>query len=682
MKFLYPEILYALSAVAIPIIVHLFNFRRFKKVKFSNISFLKEVKIETRSKSRLKHILILISRILAITFIVFAFAQPYIQETENQRVAANQAVSIYIDNSFSMEAENEEGPLLQVAKNKALEIVESYSATDQFQLLTNEFEGRHQRFYNQDEMIELIEEIGISPRTRKTSEAISRQKEMLQTAPDSELSSYIISDLQESTTDLTSLENDTTLDVVFVPTQAERVANIYIDSLWFSSPIQQVNQSEKLNIRIKNTLSQSVDNVPLTLTINGTQKALGSFNATPGDVTDTSLVFSNNEPGLKSGVVTLQDHPIVFDDKFYFSYKIKEKINVLELRPADLRSNNISAVFSGDDHFEFTQTSTENIDYSEFAASDLIILNQISNLSSGMSAELEKFTKNGGSTLFIPASEADIDSYNGFLRAMGSNPIQEAKSIETKVSDINLDNYIFKDVFDQIPQNIDLPSVKKYYPYQRLSRTGEEPLLTIQTGDSFLSYYKVGDGKLYTSAVSLLNSESNFTQHAVFVTTLLRIAEFSQPTPPIYYTIGQNEALTLQNIRPSGDQVFKVREKEQQFEFIPEHRQSGPSTEIYVRNQVTSAGNYELLLAEEPVSTLSFNYSRDESNLRVIEVGNLESELQKFGLSNFRVIDSKIETLANNVKKLSAGNQFWRSCIIMALIFLAIEIILIKFWRR
>jgi hypothetical protein len=682
MKFLYPEILYALSAVAIPIIVHLFNFRRFKKVKFSNISFLKEVKIETRSKSKLKHILILISRILAITFIVFAFAQPYIPVDENQRVAANQAISVYVDNSFSMEAENEEGPLLQVAKNKALEIVGAYSATDQFQLLTNDFEGRHQRFYNQEEAIELIEEVDISPRTRKVSEALSRQREMLNSATDAETTSYLISDLQSSTTDLSSLEVDTTFDVVFVPTQADRVANIYIDSLWFSSPIQQVNQSEKLNIRIKNTLSQSVDNVPLTLTINGTQKALGSFNAEPGKATDTSLVFTNNEAGLKAGVVTLQDHPIVFDDKFYFSYKIKEKISVLELRPANLRSPNIAAVFSGDDHFEYTQNTTENIDYGAFSESDLIILNQLPTLSSGMRAELVKFTENGGSTYLIPASEPEMSSYNSFLREMGSNPISQAKEVETKVSDINLDNYIYKDVFDQIPDNIDLPAVKKYFPYERLSRTGEESLLTLQTGDSFLSVFKVADGKLYTNAVSLLNSESNFTQHAIFVTTLLRVAEFSQPTPPIYYTIGQNEALTMQNIRPSGDEVFKVRELDQGFEFIPEHRQAGASTEIYVRNQVTSAGNYELLLADQPVSYLSFNYARAESDLSTMASADLEDELQKFGLTNFRVVDSKIETLSNNVKKLSTGNQFWRSCIILALIFLAIEIMLIKFWRR
>lgn len=681
MKFLYPEILYALSAVAIPIIVHLFNFRRFKKVKFSNISFLKEVKIETRSKSKLKHLLILISRILAITFIVFAFAQPYIPLGEDQKVKAFQTVSMYVDNSFSMEAESEDGRLLEVARNKAMEIVESYGPTDKFQVLTNDFEGRHQRLYNREEIVELIEEIDISPSTRNVSEVLSRQRELLGSEENTRNTSYILSDLQGSVTDVSNLKADTTLEVVFIPTQAEKIANVYIDSLWFSSPIQQLNQSEKLNIRIKNTLSQPVENIPLTLTVNGTQKALGSFNAKPGNTTDTSLVFTNNEPGLKAGVVSIQDHPIVFDDEFYFSYKIKEKINVLELRPAGLNSRNISTVYSGDDHFNFTQNTAENIDYSAFSENDLIILNQLPTYSSGMIAELKKFTQNGGSTYFIPAEDPGLESYNQLLATFESNPMKPARETETKVSDINLDNYIFKDVFDQIPKNIDLPNVNKYYPFERRTRAGEEQLLTLQTGDPFLSVFNLGSGKFYTSAVSLKKASSNFTQHAIFVTTLLRIAEFSQPISKLYYTIGRDEAITLRNVKPAGDEVFKMEHREQSMEFIPEHRQSGAVTELYVRNQVTSAGNYSLSLQESPVSDLSFNYSRAESDLNTMSPGDLEDSFGKFGLSNYRVMESSLDTLSKNITQLSSGNQFWRSCIIMALIFLALEIILIKFWR-
>ena len=70
MKFLYPEFLWALSLIAIPIIIHLFNFRKFKKIYFSDISLLKEVKEETKSRSQLKHLSTLSDYLSIITLLV------------------------------------------------------------------------------------------------------------------------------------------------------------------------------------------------------------------------------------------------------------------------------------------------------------------------------------------------------------------------------------------------------------------------------------------------------------------------------------------------------------------------------------------------------------------------------------------------------------------------------------
>jgi Na+/H+ antiporter NhaD/arsenite permease-like protein len=77
MGFLYPNFLWALFAILIPVIIHLFYFKRFKKVYFSNTKFLKEIKEETTNKNKIKNLLVLLSRILAIVFLVLAFAQPY-----------------------------------------------------------------------------------------------------------------------------------------------------------------------------------------------------------------------------------------------------------------------------------------------------------------------------------------------------------------------------------------------------------------------------------------------------------------------------------------------------------------------------------------------------------------------------------------------------------------------------
>jgi len=153
MKFLFPAFLFALFTIAIPIIIHLFSFRQYKTVYFSNVSFLKDIKKESKNKSRLKQLLILIARILTLIFLVFAFAQPYIPTTTDGKKQPNQIVGIYIDNSFSMNALSENGQLLEVARNKALEICLAYPVGTKFKLLTNDLKPKHQNVFNKEQFI-------------------------------------------------------------------------------------------------------------------------------------------------------------------------------------------------------------------------------------------------------------------------------------------------------------------------------------------------------------------------------------------------------------------------------------------------------------------------------------------------------------------------------------------------
>ena len=179
MKFLYPQFLYALALLAIPIIIHLFNFRKFRTVYFSNVQFLKSVKEKTKSQSQLKHLLILLSRILAITALVLAFAQPYIPVDDSSQQAKKHAVNIYIDNSFSMDAENEQGRLLLNAKQHAQAIVDAYASSDEFYLLNNDFRGIQQRALNKEQFSKALNAIESSPRTHKLNQIYNRQKNIL-----------------------------------------------------------------------------------------------------------------------------------------------------------------------------------------------------------------------------------------------------------------------------------------------------------------------------------------------------------------------------------------------------------------------------------------------------------------------------------------------------------------------
>jgi len=220
MSFLYPYFLFALVAISIPVIIHLFNFKTYKTVYFSNIQFLKNIKQETKSKSELKHLLVLLSRILAIAALVFAFAQPYKALITNTGLQKEEIVGIYIDNSFSMDAESKYGNLLDVSKSRARAIVDAYKLSARFLLLTNDFEIKHQRLVNKEQFLDFLSDVAVSSNVRSTSEVYARMRDFLSaeslTKTGNKKTSntvFFLSDFQKTSTDLNTLTNDTTINI-------------------------------------------------------------------------------------------------------------------------------------------------------------------------------------------------------------------------------------------------------------------------------------------------------------------------------------------------------------------------------------------------------------------------------------------------------------------------------------
>ncbi|HZG01128.1 MAG TPA: BatA domain-containing protein, partial [Chitinophagales bacterium] len=130
LTFAYPAFLWALAALAIPVIIHLFSFRRYKTVFFPNVAFLREVKQQTDSRTRVKHWLVLLSRVLLLAFLVLAFAQPSVRKDNAAVRTGKSAVSIYVDNSFSMQQTDAEQTLLERARKRAYDVLDAYGPDD------------------------------------------------------------------------------------------------------------------------------------------------------------------------------------------------------------------------------------------------------------------------------------------------------------------------------------------------------------------------------------------------------------------------------------------------------------------------------------------------------------------------------------------------------------------------
>jgi hypothetical protein len=682
MKFVHPEILWGLAALSIPVIVHLFNFRKFKKVLFSNVEFLQEIKHETQNKSKIKHLLILLARMLAITCLVFAFAQPYLPSGNANLQVGDKAISIYIDNSFSMEAELESAPVLEVAKNKAFEIVNAYKPTDRFQLITNDFEGRHQRLVTKEEMIDLIQEVQVSPIARPISEVVSRQKDLFVQEKSTNKTIYLISDFQSTTTNLAELDNPEDIAIRLVPAQATKMNNVFIDSLWFETPVRQLNQPEILHVKITNAGADDQSSIPVELLVNGVQKSVATAAVEANSTVELTLNYTQTEPGVKSAELKLDDHPVVFDNTFFFGYTVASEIKLADVIGADATQNPVRTVFEGDPFFKYTSMGENQIDFGQLGQQNLIVLNQIRSISSGLLAELQKCTSNGGSILLIPGLEADVASINALLQSAGVGALGNLRTETTRVSKVDYEHFLYKNIFAKPSENTDLPVAARYYPLTMPQRSTTTALLSFMNGDALLTHTPTGAGHLYVCTTPLDNESSNFIAHAFFPTSLLRIAEFSQPSSPLYYTIGSGENINLRQLEIGTDETFRLQNEKGGSEWIPEHRTESGNTELFIDNALNTSGNYALRLSGEKVADLSFNYNRKESNTALLDFATIQAILDEKKWTNIQWLSGSEDKLTAQAEELEDGKKYWYTMLVWTLIFLAIEVLLIKFWKR
>ena len=688
MQFVNPLYLIGLLAIAIPVIIHLFNFRRFRRVYFTNVRFLQALKQQMQKQSQLRHLLILAMRILAIAALVMAFAQPFIPFSDKQsKLASRNTVSVFVDNSFSMEAVGPNGTLLDESKQKAREIASAYKSTDLFQLLTSDFEGRHQRLVTRDEFLTMLEEVKVSSSVHTFPEIVSRQYDILKGETSSRRTSYLVSDFQKSQFNNADFSQDSTISTYLVPLKSSAVANVYIDSCWFVQPTQQPEKTTLLTARVWNKSENDLEKIPLKLLINNQQKSVATIDIKAGMSTTVELPFTVHQAGPQNGLLQVTDYPVTYDDKFYFSFDVLSFINVLAINGGS-ENRFLNALYAQDSSVRLTNLNEKSLDYGRLPQFELIILNEIPSFSSGLAEEIKRYVSNGGTILVLPASNADLNSYNSFLSSLQAPAYQKLDTADTKVVRLSEESYLFRDVFERqqgkqlIAANIDLPKVSKHFPIVFSSVTLTVPLIGMLNGREFLTLTNSGMGQVLQSAVPLDPAFSNFPQQAIFVPVLYNIALISHPSHNLYSIIGDNKAIRIGTTVPSGDKIFKIKSLDGDFEMIPQVNSAGNMSNVFVGNQIPMAGNYELVNDKKVITSLAFNYNRGESDLSCYTISELESLLSKAHLSSFSLMKAAQKPLNEVIAQINSGTQLWRYFIWLALLMLLAEILLIRFFKK
>lgn len=678
MQFLNPWFLVGLVAIAVPVAIHLFNFRKYRKLYFSNVQFLKELRQQTRKQSNLIHRLILLSRILAFVFIVLAFAQPVFVSTNNSVSNRSNIISVYVDNSYSMEAQGTRGTLLDEAKDKAAEIAAAYEQDDRFQILTNDFEGKHQRLVSRDEFLTMLNEIEISPSVRSLKEITSRQQDLPENNRGNAMVHYI-SDFQRSTI-LESLPDSGTSRGYLIPVAAAAQNNLFIDSCWFSNPVLQINQQATLTIRISNVSDKKLEKIPVKLMIEGAQRAVASIDINAGSSKEISLSFTNNNPGNYSGYIEINDYPVTYDDIYYFTYNISPEIPVLCIFEEN-EDDYISSVYRVDSIIKLTNTNVRQIDLSSFINHRLIILDKLKSYSSGLIQELTKFAENGGSILVIPSFESQANMQNELLNPLGTDLLSTVNESEVKLSKINVNHPIYKEVFDDgslKSENLDMPVIRRHFGLTATRTGNSETLLELANGDPLLTFTSNGKGKVYLFTASLDDAAGNFPRHALFVPTMLNIAFRSEKISPLMYYTDITSPIPVSGISAGNDQAIKISAINGDYEFIPELRNINGQDMIFINGQVPAGGFYRVVTEGKETERLAFNYNRKESYLEPGNLADLKAIEEKTGLQIIEQSPKPLDKVINNNK---LQNNMWKWFVMAALLALLAEVLLLSFFK-
>lgn len=659
--------------LAIPVIIHLFNFRKFQKVYFPDIRFLKEIKEQTNKHSQLKRRLILASRLLAAAALILAFAQPYFSKDGEKITNQSNAVSIYVDNSFSLGLEEKGIPKLELAKNKARDIIESFGETDKFQILSNDFSSSENRFYTQKEALIELSRITISPKNRNTTAILEKQKKLLQTQSGSKPLIAYISDFQKGSFDAEAKSSDT-IPKYFITVAQDNIQNLSIDTAELVGGNIQLQESNQILTKIRNH-GESEKQTALTLEVNGQIKAVVNTTIPAGASKQDSISFTPSKAGTQKIKLYINDHPISFDDTFYVAAEVVSNYSVLILNQQNANAF-LSTVFRPTTLFKAENNNVNSFNPNLLPNYSLVVLNSVSNLSANLSKALGDFARQGGNILVF-APQSSVGNVNTFLQQNAGTSFGQYNTQKLVVSSFNKSHPVFSGLFDKIPDNIDLPIAYEYYSLQAGGMSGVQKLFTFSNGDGFLNSYRVGSGKLYVCASAASKQASSFPNSYWFLPMMYKMAMSAQQNSVQSTVMGRNAQIAIPSSKSaSSDAVYHINNGEQ--DIIPSQRAVGNQYILNLNKNVEQAGIYAAYLPGSKDSTaLGVNYNRAESDMSFWSLSDLK---KKTRLKNTNWL-AQNEQAGAEVNSLQKGTPLWKVCIIFALLFLLIEILLIRFLK-
>jgi hypothetical protein len=669
--------LWALLTLLVPIAIHLFNFKRYKTVYFSNVAFLQTLHHETKSQSVVKKLVLLLLRLLMLAALVLLFARPYIPTANQVNSGQNLLVALYIDNSFSMEAEGSQGVLLEEAKVKSLEIIESFPPQTRFLLVTNNFNPLHMQWLNSGQVVDFISQIEATHLFRTINQVYERVQ-MLIPGSDSltRINLFLLSDFQQSLfeTPLNTREN---IQIFALPFKSNTSNNLCIDSVWFTTPGHFKGKQEELVVLIKNFSKESYIDIPLQLYINDTLKNTRAFTVEANSEVQVKIAFTQWHAGDKKLRLEISDYPIIFDNSLFFNYRISDKSKILII-DGKQAPNFFNALFADDDNFIAQSVTEDQIPYSDFSAYRLIVLNQLVQIQSGLSTELNRFVAEGGQVVFVPDRKGNRETYNNFLQRFSGISLNEWLTQQGNVKVVDLKNPLFDAAFKTSLNDARLPEYSGYFPLQLSTKSIAQSICTSESGYDLLTRVLFGQGMLYVASLPLNSEFTDFGKHPLFVPLFYQLALQSTHQVINLNWLKPEVSLTLKKANYGGEQL-SLELPELNSTLIPRSIVTRSAIRLFPDVEKLFAATYQVFSDGEFETYASFNFDRKESEINFLALNEIEDFLPSAGNSENIVLQSQTKSLNQKIEGQWKGTDLSTYFLLFVFFLLLGEVILIRY---
>ena len=656
-NFLNSNVLWGLFAIAIPIIIHLFNLRRVKRVEFSNTSLLRRVKEESSAKRKPVELLILMSRVLGVVLLILTFARPVYKDAQND-LSLQGEVLLYLDNSFSLSVKDQGGQsAFDNAYNLSQDLVNAYPDGTIFRFIENAYSNSIATEFTKSSLTDNLTEIQQVGVDRSFEEISNRQKGQAISGD-----VYLVSDFQNSQ-GLSLLSADTTSNYFLVPAIGSDYSNVFVDSVFLQNTFLSGSVTNLLKVRLRRN-DRSIDQVNLKLYIDERLSGTNQISFGEDLIVDYDFEIPIADQAINEIRISLDDPGLAFDNDYYLAINQLDKIRVLDLYESNTPSF-VSSLFDDNDLFQFERGNSNALDNQQIESADFIIINQLSAYSNQLSNAIAGSIDNGKTILVIPSEKIAARELN----RLGLSVVGDTRQrVDLDVP--NYENPFFEGVFVENSQNLEMPDASILY---RLVNE-ELSYLTFKNGRSFLSKV-LSDGSLFFFTSSFDENLTTFPNHALFVPVLYKLALGSKANLSNLYYSTDDETIVYPISGQNKNNIYALRRDD--VSLIPDQRQEENRLIMEIPKDQISAGHYELVLNDIAIGTLAFNIPKEESDIHSIDFDYL-AELS--AASNVTLLNNAGgQSVGEEIRSGIDGIPLWKYALLGALLFLFLEIILIRY---